>query len=343
MKASQLVPWDPSYPALAAEIVLELLKGAPSEEDSETLRLLAIDYFQAAVNAAPNDPWFNQNLASLLIEADKPDAAEPYIKSAIRLLPRNHNSYTYYTLGVALLEQDKTTEAIEAFSLEALANPIFLITDVWEKQPLSLLQDSVINKALDYYQQVLSKTDKSSWQYRWLYEQWAVISWWHGLPISAEARQELRPVAQAILLSDTEPVEASRLLEEHIITQDRRSADLHLLQARLSPDLHLPELLNKIEGTVEEKARFEESVRSDETMNAWLNEVRAPIKQQSRNASVYAYRNLAANTLSSILYPGTIRSSTLASSIGLFQNTPREYPQLDHFMADIRSDQLAMR
>lgn len=300
-RASQLIPWDPSYPGLAAEIVLELLKGSTDSEDTQTLRLLAIDYFKSAVAAAPNDPWFNQNLASLLIEADNPQEAEPYIKAAIRLLPRNSNSYTYYTLGLSLLQQDRTAEAIEAFSLEGLANPIFLIADVWEQQPLLSIRDSVVAKTLSHYQEVLARTNELSRQYKWLYEQWAVISWWYDLPVSERSRQKLPLIVQSVLVSDTNASEALNMVEEHIQRENERSNDMHLLQARLSPDRYLPALLNKIDGTAEEKESLEASVRSDQSMKAWLNEVRAPTKQQTRSASVYAYRNLTANTLHSIL------------------------------------------
>ncbi|MEO1636122.1 MAG: O-antigen ligase family protein [Cyanobacteria bacterium J06631_9] len=341
-RASQLIPWDPSYPGLAAEIVLELLDGSAASEDIQTLRLLAIDYFKSAVAAAPNDPWFNQNLASLLVETDNPQEAETYIKAAIRLLPRNSNSYTYYTLGLALLQQDRMAEAIEAFSLEGLANPIFLIADVWEEQPLLSVRDSVVTKTLSYYQQVLSRTNELSRQYRWLYEQWAMISWWYEQPVSERSRQNLRFIVQSILVSDTDASKALNLVEEHIQRSNERSNDMHLLQARLSPDRYLPTLLDKIDGTTEEKESFEASVRSDQPMKAWLNEVRASTKQQTRSASVYAYRNLAANTLQSILHPGEIHSSTLAGSIGLFTDAPREYPQLDQLMADIRAKQLSM-
>lgn len=340
-KAGQIVPWEPTYPALAAEIALGLVESAPSEKDKQALELLALDYFESAVKAAPNDPWFNQNSASLLIEQGEAQKAESYIKQAIRVLPRNTNSYTYYTLGLSLLEQNRKTEAVEAFSLEAIANPIFLVTDVWEQPPLLPLKESVVEKALGYYQQILAETNRDSKQYQWLYEQSIMLSWWHNLPVSKQELQNLRPLARAVLIADGDSDEALKLIDEHI-SEGNYSNDLQLVQAYLSPERYLANLLDKIDGTAAEKTYLEESVRRDQPIKAWLNEARAPAREQTRTVSVYAYRNLAANTIRQILYPGEINASVLISSIGLFPDAPREYPQLDYFMDDLRSKQLSI-
>lgn len=129
-KAGNLVPWDPTYSALAAETMLDLMTGLEDEKDIQALRQIAIEYFIQSVQAAPNDPWFNQNVAALLIDQGEAAAAESYARKATLLSPRNSNNYTYYTLGLSLLNQNRNLEAIEAFSLEALANPIFLTTKI---------------------------------------------------------------------------------------------------------------------------------------------------------------------------------------------------------------------
>ena len=55
-------------------------------------------------------------------------------------------TYTYYTLGMSLLPQGKTNEAISAFTLEALANPSFLTTSVWEEPALFSIKDDVVTR-----------------------------------------------------------------------------------------------------------------------------------------------------------------------------------------------------
>ena len=341
-KASQLVPWDPTYAALAAEISLGLSESAPSKKDVQALRLLALDYFRSTVRAAPNDPWFNQNLATLLIEQGKFEEAEAYINAAIRLLPRNTNNYTYYTLGLSLLKQNKNDEAVEAFALEAIANPIFMTTNVWEQPPLLSLKENVVGKTLIYYQQILSKTNQSSSQYQWLYEQLLMLAWWHSFPVVKQEDRDLSPIVEAVLVADDNSEKALSIVNQYI-SAGEYSSDLRLLQARLDPDRYLHELLSEIDSTPAEKAYLEESVRGNQTTKEWLNEARGPARKQTRSVSVYAYRNLAANTIKTILYPGDIEASVLLSSIGLFPDAPREYSQLDYFMSDLRSKKLSMR
>ncbi|NJN74905.1 MAG: hypothetical protein HC799_20070 [Limnothrix sp. RL_2_0] len=339
-KASHLVPWDPTYPALAAEAVLTLLKDVDSDKDTQELSSLATNYFQDAVKAAPNDPWFNQNLAVLLLDTDA-KAAENYAKKAVRLSPRNYNSYTYYTLGLAFLNQEKVDQAINAFVLEGLANPVFLIADVWERSPLLEIKDNVIRKALSSYRKVLSQTNKTSIQYGWLHDQLTLLSWWYDYPISEKDKEATSPLIHAMIIADNNRHESLALLDQYVQSQGR-SNDLHLVQARLSPEQYLPELLEKIDGTAEEKAQFEKSIRQEESTRSWLNQVKASSEAQIRYGGAFAYRNLAANNIQKILYPGEIQTSVLSTSIQLFTNAPREYPQLDNYMANIRTEQLQM-
>jgi len=340
-KASQLVPWDPTYPALAAETVLELTDGLESEDDIQDLRELAIEYLTKAVEAAPNDPWFNQNLAALLLENGNATDAEPYATRAIHLSPRDSNNYTYYTLGLSLLQQGKKDKAVEAFSLESLANPIFLTASNWNKEPLLSVRDEVVSNTLKSYREILSVTNEVSLQYAWLYEQWAMLSWWYEYPISVKEREKLRPLVQAMLVSNEDPQEALQLIEEHISNNGNRANNIYLIQARLSPERYLSELTAKLDGTTDERSNLEENLKRKGTMQTWLSEATTSAKTQTRYALVFAYRNLAANVIRKILYPGDIQNSVLLSAGDLFKSTPREYPQLDRYMADVRSKQFS--
>lgn len=338
-KANKLVPWDPTYPALASEAVLELMASLEKTEDIQELRLLAIGYCKEAVKAAPNDPWFNQNLAALLLDNGNAAAAEPYAQNAVNLSPRSSNNYTYYTLAISLLMQNKTDESIEAFALEALTNPVFLTTNVWNQVFFLPIRTKVLDKTLNSYQKILSETDMISAQYQWLYEQWAMLSWWHDYPVSEQAQEKIRPLARAMLLSKNNPQKSLQLIDEHI-SVGQSSKDLQLLQARLSPERYLPKLLKNLEGTDEEKTMLEKSVKRNETMQTWLSEVTTAAESQIRYGSSFAYRNLFADNIRKILYPRDIKMSILPTSIGLFQDAPREYPQMDQYIANVRAKHL---
>ncbi|MGB7088060.1 MAG: O-antigen ligase family protein [Phormidesmis sp.] len=337
-KAGALVPWDPTYPALASEAVLKLIPESKSEKDLRELRLLAIDYLKNAIKATPNDPWFHQNLAVLLLENDNRDS-QYHAKQAAKLSPRSNDNYTYYTLGLTFLQKEETDKAVDALVLEALSNPIFLTANNWQSEPLLSVKDAVIDKTLKTYRQLLSASNKASIQYQWLHEQWVILSWWYGYPVANEDLEDTRALVKAVLVADDSPQKAIALLNEHI-KENSYSNDLHLVQARLAPEQYLPELLDKLSGTDEEKAHLEKSVRSSQSMKAWLSEVTAIAPGQIRYGLVFAYRNLSANNIRDILYPGDIQIPVLPTSINLFVNAPREYPQLDYYMRNVRTQQL---
>ena len=341
-KASQLVPWDPTYSALAAKSALELKNGVESDDDLQELRLLAIAHLKNTVQAAPNDPWFNQNLAALLIDSDNAAEAEPYAREAVRLSPRDSSNYTYYTLGMSLLGQGKRDEAIASFALEGLANPIFLTATNWNQAPLLQIKDEVVSTALQSYRQILRTTMKLSRLYTLLHEHWVMSSWWHVYPVLEQDLQETRPLVQAMLVSNEDPQRALQLINEYLNRGGTRGNDIYLIQARLSPDRYLSELTEELEGTADEKKNFEESLKSPGTMQDWLSEVTDPASTQVRYALVFAYRNLAANIIRKIVYPGEIHNSVLLTSGRLLKSPYREYPQLDRYMAEVRSAQLSI-
>ena len=337
-KASKLVPWDPTYSALAAEAALDLAREASSEKDAQELTLLAASYFEDALMAAPNDPWFNQNLAVLLLESDTEDA-ERYARHAVSIAPRSTDTYTYYTLGMSLLNQGKIDKAISAFTLEALANPSFLTDSVWEHPPLLLVKDDVVEATLEDYRQILSETNQESLQYKWLYDQLVLLSWWYDYSIDTKAEENASVLTRAIVAADRAPQKSLGLIDEYI-NQNGRSVDIHLLQARLAPDKYLLELIERTGVTGEEKSQLQKSVRSEGSLKEWFTEARTVTKGQIRNGVIFAYRNISANNIQTILHPEEIQINMLPDAISLFQNAPREYPQLDRYMDSIRTKQL---
>ncbi len=341
LKASKIVAWDPTYAALAAEGVIALSETASSKSDRTELIAIASDYMQAAVAAAPNDPWFNQNLAVLLLEED-PALAENYAKQAVKLFPRSTHSYTYYTLGVTYLEQGKTQEAIYSLVLEALANPQFLTSDVWEREPFLPIRESVIDETINSYQQILSRTKENSIQHQWLKEQIAIVFWWHKNTVNREGLSELRPIVHAMLISEDDPQRSVELVEQHV-QENGDSADIRLLLARLDPKKYLTQILEELEGTPEEEATLAESVLSDQSTRLWFRAVVGKDGGQIRFGTAFAYRNLAANVMRMIMHPRDVNIAVLPSSIGFFETPPREYPQLDEHMKKLREKNLEIQ
>ncbi len=340
-KASKLVPWDPTYPALAAETIISLLPDIKSDKDATNLELMAIDYLKDTVKASPNDPWFNQNLAALLLNHN-PQEAETYAEQAVRLSPRSVDTYTYYVLGLSYLQQGKTSKAIEAFTLEALSNPIFLTASMWDNGSLSPLKEAVVNKTLNIYQQVLSETSKASIQYQWLQEQKIFISWWYNRPIAKQELAEVQPLVRAIVTADDQPQQSLQWVNEYI-QKNGESSELHLIQARLSPQQYLPGLLVELNGTEEEREQLKSSITRKQSMKSWLNEALVEATILQRYGTIYAYRNIMANTIREILSPKDIRVGVLFTSDYFFLPAPREYPQLDQYMSKLRIEKLQIK
>ena len=113
--AAQLVPWDPTYSALSADQLIATLPDITDADASQRLSSAAIASLKSALKAAPNDSFFNQNLAVLLLPTEAAQA-EQYMRHTVRLFPRSRH-YSYYTLGCTLLMQGQNTKATTAFAL----------------------------------------------------------------------------------------------------------------------------------------------------------------------------------------------------------------------------------
>lgn len=339
-KASFLAPWDPTYPAIAAEQLISIKDKTTHEKDKAALTKEAISYLESALKVAPNDTWLNQNLAVLLIESNQPKAAEVYAKRAAMLFPRNSN-YTYYTLGTSYLQQNKIDQAIEAFSLESLANPIFLTSDIWATEPFADILPTVIDKTLNSYREVISQTSATSLHYQWANEQLAILSWWYQRPTDSIQIEQLRPIIQALLASSNDIQKAVSIVEQQIELGNEDS-NLKLLQTWLSPNKYLDSYLEDFKGTNEEKNLLKKHITGNRDIHQWMKSVLKVTSPRLRNGVGFAYRNLYANYIRKILHPRELRVSFFGDLINLFQEAPVVFPQLDQHMATVKAEKLSL-
>ena len=340
LKAGALSNWDPTYPALAAEQLIALEPGAASQSDQKALTQTAIEYIESALEAAPNDTWFNQNLAVLYLESNQPEKAEFYAQRTVQLSPRNLN-YAYYTLASAYLQQDKIEQAVTALSLEAIANPAFLTTHIWKEEPFAQLLPSVLEKTLKRDRQILSQANPASAEYAWLNEQLAMVSWWHQRSLDGVDRSKLRPLAQAILEAEEQPKKALNTVEQQL-KLDENDPTLRLLQVWLAPDQYLDSYLQDFEGTLQEKDLLIKHIRQNRDIRIWLNSVLSPSAPRLRFGLGFAYRNLSANNVKQILYPGRLNMSFFAELLGLFEESPIVFPQLDQTISAVKTEELSL-
>lgn len=329
LAASKLVPWDPTYSALSADQLISVIATAEDTEQQKTLSSAAIASLRTTVAAAPNDAWFNQNLAVLLLPTD-PAEAEQLARQAALLAPRSQH-YTYYTLGRAYFAQGKHDQAATSFVLEAIANPEFLTAPLWESRGLSALLPIVVTRTITAWQQILQSTAPSSAQYTWLRQQIAIAQWWHHQPNSIDS-STLSPLTQVILKTDKDPAKALALLEP--ITDNPK---VTLLQAWLSPDQYLTPLLNSSETTPEETQTLKDNIQTNRNLRYWLTSITQPITLPQRYGLTFAYRNSAANNIRNILLAPGPTTSPLIDQLNLFPSPPREFSQLDQKLVEIAS------
>ena len=334
-KAAYLVPWDPTYAALSADQLISTLPNTTDSDSFESLVSAAIASLKSALKAAPNDSFFSQNLAVLSLSTD-PAQAEQHMRHAIRLFPRSPH-YAYYTLGCIYLKQGENTQATTAFTLEAIANPQFLVEPLWQQSPFSDLLPAVTTQTLTAWQSLLAATTLDSSQRAWLTQQMALIQWWQGHSPASSFRSD-NPLVQAIFQIDNNPDLALRLLNQ----MNGEALKPSLIKAWLAPDQYLSTLLEKSESTAEEQQRLKDDIRAHRDIREWLTSVHQPISTQQRFGLSFAYRNAHANNIRSVSSAAGPQRLPLLEQLALFPPPPREFLLLDRKIAEIGTQALSL-
>lgn len=332
-KATILSPWDPTAAAVASETLYKLDAVLGDSEAKDNVRSLVLDYAQQAQAAAPNDVWFNQNLA-VLYQAEDPAQALPYAQRAVQLLPRNLN-HGYWLLGKLLVATEQEPEAIAAFTLEALVNPESLTYPQWNQPPLQALYPTVVEQTLAVYDQLLTEVDPQAPGYGSFYENRAVLGWWVGQPLATLETNRLRPIVQALFLAETNPELALSQLENHLTTDP--SAPNQLLAAWLDPATHWPAYLAGLGQPLDVDTILIEESLSTQPLRPWLTAVAQPPRRGQRTAMAFAYRNYQARYITLMLLPEDLQTYLVIHRLKLFQPWPREFPALDRRLDSLRA------
>jgi putative inorganic carbon (HCO3(-)) transporter len=335
-KASRLYPWDPTAAALASQHLYKLHTMMQKSVRRDEIRTLMLDYARLTESVAPNDVWFNQNLAVML--QAKPAKALPFAQKAVQLLPRNSN-YGYFLLGKLLLALDQPQQATAAFTLEALVNPASLTSPLWQQAPLNDIYSAVIASTLAEYNHLLQQLDKHASGYAALRQVYALVSWWSGRPLSQSQRDSLPPVVQSVILAATDPESALAKVEDLIAT-DQTSASLYLIAAWLNPDLYWPPYAEHPNALPEPTLTKVQESLSQRPLHLWLRSAAAPPAPSYRMALSFAYRNQQAQGIRQILKPEGLEIAPIISALNLFPQWPREFPALDRYIEALKAELL---
>ncbi len=337
LKASQLIPWDPTYGALAAQQLVEIEKGVSLPADQAAIREGVIENLVAAYQAAPYDAWFNNNLALRLLP-DHPDLAEIFATRTVALLPRTRN-HTYYTLGMTYLAQEKTEAAIAAFALEGLITPRFSTLPIWQSEPLQPLHGAVVAQTLDLYDALLASLSPDQSPYGILYEQAQLLRWWHQR--SPLPNLEIgKPIIRALIQADQAPDAALAILTEAIADQPQ-DIGLQMLRAWIDPDTYLDELI-ALSNDGEETEVLRSHLLENREARAWITSLTEFKGIRQRQGLTFAYRNWGANSIDMILPPAFLEFYALAELLEVYREWPREFPALDQLVETVKADRLGL-
>lgn len=113
--ATNLVPWDPSYPQILGLQLWKIRDVVKDNFAAHNLIKLVTNNLKKSVDTTPYDAWFNHNLA-IVNREQNPLQAEKYFSRTVQLQPRDREYYDYFYLGDSYLKQNKNQAAITALS-----------------------------------------------------------------------------------------------------------------------------------------------------------------------------------------------------------------------------------
>lgn len=335
--AAAFVPWDPTYPALAGQNIYQLLPLVPPAEQA-AVRQDALANLYSAAAIAPNDAWFNYNMAVLLLPQD-PAIAADYSRRAVQLLPRT-SGLSRYVLGQTYLAQGQTEAAVTAFSLQGVVQPEFLTLPLWEQGPLAPVKQQVLDQALAYHESVLNGISSEVPGYATLYDQTALIRWWQRQPLLSSSPDGLRPVTQALLATD-QSLEAALAIVNQALEAAPQDQALLLLRAWLSPTA-AQTYFAQANLPAPEQALLAESLGQFRDARSWLTSMVEPAELTGRSLLGLTYRNRYAQVINFIAPIEGLEQWVIPSLLGLFGELPREFVVLDQTIETIQTEQLTL-
>ncbi|OKH19777.1 O-antigen ligase family protein [[Limnothrix rosea] IAM M-220] len=340
--ASEIHAWNPNYALYLAFWFLEnRTYQEDSPEDYRKSTALAAEYLMQALEAAPNDSYFNQNVGIILSELDLVKA-QPYFERNIQLLPRDPVSSSYFLLGLSHLAQGNEEKAIAALALQGLISPGHMTLGNWNDKQLAGYRIAAVEACLALHKELLARIDPDDPLVISLKERMAWISWWHGLPIPYfDEKDQFSPIIQTLLLSDSEPEAAFELVEANLAADPGRTIWL-ILQAYFNPEKQLELGFRDRLGQVTQYV-LETPTESERDLRQWLRQIPMDSRRTTdRTASQLVYRSQNFTGVDAILHPERLEQFRLVSILSLGGGFPRTLPELDRLVNEVNREELGL-
>lgn len=170
--ANQLAPWEPYYPYELGWNLADLALTYGNLPQAKTWQKEGLAWIKTAIATNPNNEAAYNAAAWLSLQQTSSSAApeaETYFRRALELLPLKKS--LYFGLGVSLLRQGKTAEAINAITTEVINDPSFITSPIWADATFQSLYPQVVASVERKYSSNPSQMLNL-----------AVLKWWTGQP-----------------------------------------------------------------------------------------------------------------------------------------------------------------
>jgi hypothetical protein len=279
-QAHKLAPWEPYYPWQLGWNLGDLSLKTSDAKQQQQLAQDGIDWLQRGNRSAPAQEFGHSNLAWLLLNRDPKAATLAFTQSA-QLVPAKRG--VFYGLGLSLLAQGQVDRAVEAITLEALRDPVFISSPIWNLPQLQPLYKPVLSRMEAKYTQFLQQSAADPTLSAYLHQARGGLSWWLGNRAAAHADLEQfgTPIAQLILAL------AEGKSADQRLTQLPTSASSKTIAAWLQPDQRLDTLRQAwilATRTIPPNDTLQSlvlSMNSSATLDQWLQK-NAPSRQYRR-------------------------------------------------------------
>jgi len=219
--AAQQAPYDPYYRQQLAARLLDQRAAAGDAAERIRLAVAAENQLEQSLAAGCLQEFSHFNLGWLTLETGEPTRALPHFLATLQEAPQRRGAY--FGLGLALRASGREADAIRAFALEWINDPVNFTAPLWERPDFAPLRAQVAREA----DRLLAEIAPTRPTAEYVRELWA---WWarDGAPPAAGFNAETDAFARTLASSAHEqpgPPAPGRFAWEQLRLAWRQSSD----------------------------------------------------------------------------------------------------------------------
>ena len=200
-QAHSLAPWESYYSYQLGWNLGNIGLLAPNQAIRKQFDTESVKWFKTGIEASPYQEFAHTNLGWLQLPYNAPEASLAFAKS-LQLVPAKRG--VFYGLGLSLLARQKNEQAIAAFSLECLRDPLFITSPFWRGPQLRNIYPLVLKQVESELNELIRSSSADNSQkslITTLHQIRGGLYWWQGRLEEAkiDLNQYGTPLSQEIL------------------------------------------------------------------------------------------------------------------------------------------------